>query len=301
MSSRAEPRIPSCALCPRRCGADRITGVGRCGAGGKVRLARAQPHFWEEPCISGTGGAGAVFFSGCPLGCIFCQNEKISTGNFGREISAERLAEIFIELQSAGVHNIDLVNPTHYVPWILNALEIAAPDLRIPIVYNSGGYETSQTLAALEQAVDIYLPDLKFHDPVLSQRYCDAPDYFAYASEAIRQMVNQAGPPRFDGQGMMTRGVIVRLLVMPGARGDAKRLLDWLSATFKPDGILLSLMSQYTPTAAVRHLTPLSRRVSTFEYNDVLQHARKCGFKGFMQERESARASYTPDFSLQGV
>lgn len=301
MTPPVEPKVRECRLCPRRCLADRSSGTGMCGGGSRVRLARVMAHNWEEPCISGTRGAGAVFFSGCPLGCVFCQNDPISNKHFGRDISVERLAAIFLELQHSGVHNIDLVNPTHYVPWILRALELCGEKLRLPVVYNSGGYESPQTLSSLKRAVDVYLPDLKFFSPSLSGRYCNAPDYFERASGAIAQMARQAGALQFDENGLMTRGVIVRILVMPGARDDAKRLLDWLAATFSPGSVMLSLMSQYTPTNAVRDIKPLCRRVSTFEYNDVLSYAQRLGFDGFMQLRESAQTRFTPDFSLQGV
>ena len=238
-------RITNCRLCPRVCGADRTSGQGDCGGGNQVRVARAALHFWEEPCISGQNGSGTVFFSGCPLRCCFCQNGKISAGNFGKEISVNRLAEIFLMLQAQGAHNINLVNPTHYLPWVRDALQLAR--LRVPVVWNSGGYERAEALRAMEGLVDIYLPDLKYAGSVRAERYSGASDYWAAATKAIREMHRQTGKPVWDASGLLRKGVVIRHLVLPKGVQDAAAVLDWIAGTFLPGEVLVSLMSQYTP------------------------------------------------------
>lgn len=291
--------MSECRLCPRLCGADRESQPGFCGGGALARVARAAPHFWEEPCISGIHGSGTVFFSGCPLRCCFCQNHAISAGNFGREVSVERLAEIFRNLEQQGVHNLNLVNPTHWQPQILAALSLARP--RIPVVWNSGGYELAETLQALEGHVDVFLPDLKFFDPAISQRYAGAPDYFQHASGAIREMFRQTGPCQFDADGLLKRGTVVRHLILPKGRLDSKKLLEWLARALPTGQFKLSLMSQYTPFHEAGRFPELSRRLSTFEYEDVLAYAVSLGLEGYMQERSSAKEEYTPPFDLTGV
>ena len=297
-----ESFLTSCTLCPRQCHADRTKGTGFCGGGKHVRLARAALHFWEEPCISGTRGSGTVFFSGCPLQCCFCQNYSISCGNFGEEVSVERLSQIFLELQSQGAHNINLVSAAQYVPWVVRALELCGKGLEIPVVYNSGGYESVETLRRLEGKVDIYLPDLKYKDSDRSLRYSRAADYFAVASQAIREMVRQTGPVQMDDQGILRKGVIIRHLVMPGGMEDSKRVLEWISQTFAPGEILISLMSQYTPFYRSEEFPEINRRISTYEYHKVSEYMQDLGLtQGFMQERSSAKEEYTPSFALQGV
>lgn len=290
-----------CNLCPRACGADRNIQRGYCGGGARAKVARAALHWWEEPCISGGRGSGTVFFSGCPLRCCFCQNYSISAHNFGKEISTERLAEIFVELQTAGAHNLNLVNPSHYVPQILESLELAAPKLKIPVVYNSGGYESLETLRLLDGKIDIYLPDLKYVNTDRSARYSSAPDYFAAASAAVLEMFRQAGPVKLDQDGMLRRGLVVRHLVMPKGRQDSAAVLDWLAENLPLDQFYLSLMSQFTPFYRCAEFPEINRRISTFEYNWVLNYARNLGFQGFMQEKSSAREEYTPPFNLEGV
>lgn len=287
-----------CTLCPRRCGADRTRGQGVCGGGGLPRIARAALHHWEEPCISGERGSGTVFFSGCPLKCCYCQNYKISAENFGREITVRRLADIFLDLQRQGAHNINLVNPTHYVPWILEALDSAR--LHIPVVYNSGGYETMETLRALEGYVSVYLPDLKYFDSARSQRYSAASDYFEVASKAVEEMYRQVGKPKFEG-GLIKSGMIVRHLVLPKGRQDSMKVFDWLAGRFSPDEILVSLMSQYTPFHRSAQFPEINRRLMSFEYNSVLARVSELGFNGYMQEKSAAKEEYTPAFDLQGV
>ena len=292
-----------CTLCPRECGADRTTGRGRCGAGALPRLARAALHRWEEPCISGCDparGSGAVFFSGCPLRCCFCQNEQISSGGFGKEIPVSRLAEIFLELQEAGAWNINLVSAAQYLPQVIEALEQTRGRLEIPVVYNSGGYEKAESLRLLEGLVDIYLPDLKFMDPALAEACAGAPDYFAVASAAILEMARQTGPLRLGEDGMLKRGLIVRHLVLPGQRKDSAALLRWLAGALPTESFYLSLMSQYTPLRP-QPLKALNRRVASLEYGYLQQLAQELGFQGFGQERTSAKEEYTPAFDLTGV
>ena len=223
-----------CTLCPRRCGADRTRTHGLCGGGGMVKIARAALHFWEEPCISGTQGSGTVFFSGCPLQCCYCQNHGISAGNFGREISTRRLADIFLELQEQGAHNINLVTAGHYLPWVCEALDMARPGLHIPVVYNTGGYETPEAVAALRGYVDIWLADVKYRSPELSAEYSNAPDYFEAARTAVKAMIAQAGPPVLDGQGLMRSGVILRHLALPGAAADTRAVLRFMAKELPP-------------------------------------------------------------------
>lgn len=292
-----------CQLCPRMCGAERESGeVGICGGGRNLRVARAALHMWEEPPISGTRGSGTIFFSGCPLGCLFCQNSKISRENFGTEISEDRLGEIMLSLKAAGAHNINLVTPTHYSDIIARVLERVKPTLGIPVVYNSSGYERVESLRELEGLVDIYLPDLKYSSTELSQKYSRAPDYYEYAAPALLEMHRQVGRAEFDGEGLMTRGIIVRHLVLPSCRKDSIELMHRLAELLPVGDIKLSLMSQYTPEYAGESGWPeLLRRVTTFEYNSVLDVALSLGFDGYYQERTSALPSYTPSFDLTGI
>lgn len=295
--------LTCCTLCPRECGADRTQGRGRCGAGMLPRLARAALHRWEEPCISGTDpsrGSGTVFFSGCPLGCRFCQNHSVSLENFGKEVSVPRLGAIFLELQAQGAWNLNLVSAAQYLPQVIEALDLVRGRLQIPVVYNSGGYEKVESLRLLEGYVDIYLPDLKFMDPALGADCAGAPDYFEVASAAILEMVRQVGPPQMGADGMLRRGVIVRHLVLPGERRDSERLLRWLAGAVPVEDVLLSLMSQYTPCRPMGRKA-LNRRLSTFEYDWVRDIAQELNFSGYGQERSSAREEYTPPFDLTGV
>ena len=287
-----------CTLCPRRCGAERTAeaGGGFCRMPGGLRVARAMLHRWEEPPISGRNGAGTVFFSGCTLGCVYCQNGDISAGGFGKDISTARLREIFEELIGQGAHNIELVTPTHFLPWILPAL---TPRLPVPVVYNCGGYERMETLRALEGLVDVYLPDLKYADGVLAAELSGAADYFPVACEAIREMFRQVGPYVLE-DGLLTRGVVIRHLVLPGYLDNTRRALDWIAETFAPGDVLVSLMSQYTPTANMTGR--LARRVTAAEYRAAADYMRNCGITdGFVQERTSAEEAYTPAFDGEGV
>lgn len=287
-----------CTLCPRRCGAERTAeaGGGFCRMPGGLRVARAMLHHWEEPPISGQNGAGTVFFSGCTLGCVYCQNGDISAGGFGKDISTARLREMFQELIAQGAHNIELVTPTHFLPWILPAL---TPRLPVPVVYNCGGYERVETLRALEGLVDVYLPDLKYADGALAAELSGAADYFPVACEAIREMFRQVGPYVLE-DGLLTRGVVIRHLVLPGYLDNTRRVLDWIAETFAPGDVLVSLMSQYTPTANMTGR--LARRVTAAEYRAAADYMRNCGITdGFVQERTSAEEAYTPAFDGEGV
>lgn len=292
-----------CRLCPRRCGVDRDKAVGFCGAGNSVRLARAALHQWEEPCISGSDpnrGSGAVFFSGCVMRCVYCQNYEISALGKGSDISVGRLAQIFLELRDKGAYNINLVNPTHFVPQIIAALDMVRDKLGIPVVYNSGGYERIETLRALEGYVDVYLPDIKYYSPELSERLSQARDYFGTAVSAAEEMLRQTGSPVFGADGMLQKGVIIRHLVLPGCYKDSVEVISRIGERLGGK-ILFSLMSQYTPFYKAKEMPELNRRITTFEYRKALDAVYASGLEGYMQERSSAKEEYTPDFDLRGV
>lgn len=291
-----------CNLCPRRCGADRTKAAGFCGAGGQLTAARAALHFWEEPCISGEKGSGTVFFSGCSLGCVFCQNYEISQRGLGKAISVERLAEIFMEIQAKGAANLNLVTGTQWIPWITHAIDLARQrGFCLPVVWNTGGYETVEAVKALEGYVDVWLADVKYVSSELSGLYSNAPDYFEVCQRAVAQMLKQAGPPVFNREGYMTRGVILRHLALPGARKDSFAVLDYLVGL--PRGSFVpSLMSQYTPFYKAKDFKVLQRRISTWEYRQVIDRAIDLGLtEGYMQEKSSAREEYTPPFDLEGI
>ncbi len=294
-----------CTLCPRMCGADRDKNErGFCRMGSGITAARAALHHWEEPCISGTAGSGTVFFSGCVLRCAYCQNYGISSQNLGKEISIERLAQIFLELQQQGAHNINLVNPTHFVPQIIEALDIARENgLRLPVVYNSGGYERVETLRTLEGYVQIYLPDVKYFSDELAQKLSCAPNYFDAAMAAVEEMLRQTGAPLLDEKGIMQRGTIVRHLVLPDSYRDSVEVIKRVGERFG-GRILFSLMSQYTPFGRVKTdpaLSRLNRRITTFEYRKALDAVLEAGLEGFMQEKSSAKEEYTPEFDFTGL
>lgn len=303
--NKAWPELSDCTLCPRECHADRNAGqTGYCGQTAQLTAARAALHFWEEPCLSGTNGSGAVFFSGCNLRCIYCQNYEIAQGQSGREITTPRLTDIFLELQEKGAHNINLVTPSHFVPQIITALRTAKKQgLSIPVIYNTSGYEKAETLRLLDGLVDIYLPDLKYCDTALSGRYSHAPDYFEKAAAAITEMVRQVGVPLFvDGEdSLMLRGVIVRHLLLPGCGRDSRRVLRYLHETFGND-IYVSIMNQYTPLSQVSGIPALNRRVSDEEYGQVVDYAIRIGIEnGFIQEGETASESFIPPFDYEGI
>lgn len=288
-----------CEICPRRCNAERTAekagGVCRMPAG--LVVARAMLHLWEEPVLSGKNGAGCIFFSGCNLGCVFCQNGRISHENFGKVITPAHLREIMEGLVSQGAHCIDLVTPTHFTPWVFEALE---KPLGVPVVWNSGGYERVETLRTLEGKVQIYLPDLKYAMERPARELSAAPDYFEVAAEAIDEMVRQVGAYQIGDDGLMRSGVILRHLVLPGQMENTKRVIDYVSAHFPPKTVLFSLMSQYTPQPG--STGALARRLNEREYRTAVQYMRDCGLTdGFCQELSSAKEEYTPVFDLQGV
>lgn len=289
-------RLEKCLLCPRKCGVNRYQNRGFCGCGSEIRIARAALHMWEEPCISGKRGSGTVFFTGCNLKCCFCQNYEISAQNKGFDISVQELADIFLMLQEKGAHNINLVTPTPYIYQIAEALDLVKAQLNIPIVYNCGGYESIETLEFMADKVDIFLPDLKYFDSQMSEKYSCAEDYFEKASAAIRKMVDITGKPVFDENGMMKKGVIVRHLVLPNGRHDSEKIIKWLSENFEKDQILVSVMSQYTPVYKAAEHKEINRRTSTFEYNYAADLLEKCGFRCYFQERSSAQEEYIPEF-----
>ncbi len=292
-----------CTLCPRACGADRAGGKrGRCGVDQELKVARAALHMWEEPCISGTEGSGAVFFSGCPLGCIYCQNREIARGERGATISVERLAEIFLELQGQGANNINLVTAGHFLPQVREALVLARRQgLTVPIVYNSSAYEKTEVLRQLEGLVDVYLPDLKYMSAAVAEQYSHAPDYPQVAMAAIREMVRQRPQPQFDARGILTKGVIVRHLLLPGHVREAKQIVRYLHEEYG-NHIYISMMNQYTPMPAVAEDPLLCRRVTKREYERLLAYAEEIGVtQGFYQEGGTAKESFIPEFDCQGV
>ena len=290
-----------CNLCPRRCGAlrDETQGLGRCRMPSVPVAARAALHHWEEPPISGSRGSGTIFFSGCSLGCVFCQNQEISHRDFGKVVSLERLVQICDELITQGAHNINFVNPTHF-SHAVRALLIRHP-LPVPVVWNSGGYDRVETLRALKGLVDVYLPDLKYLDPDTAGRYSAAPDYPEMAAAAIREMVRQTGPCQFDGDGLLRRGTVIRHLILPGQVEQAKRVMDWVSREFPRGTVLFSLMSQYTPWGDLSACPELNRRLRPGEMRAAREYMENLGLDGFTQERTSAREEYTPPFDLTGV
>lgn len=290
--------MPKCFLCPRQCGAERPSGRGFCGAD-TLRLGRAAPHYYEEPPVSGTNGSGTVFFSGCPLSCVFCQNHELSDGCFGKPVTPQKLADIMLSLQDKGCHNINLVSPTPYVPDIIKALDLAK--LKIPVVYNTSGYESVQTLKALEGYVDIYLPDFKYVSGDLAGKYSGAPDYPAAATEALHEMIRQCGGCEYDGNGIMKRGVIVRHLVLPSHKDESLAVLRFLSENYDKSRFLLSLMSQYVPVFRANEYPKINRRLTKLEYRRVSEYAVSLGFEGFFQDSSSQSSDYTPPFDLTGI
>lgn len=291
-----------CNICPRKCNAERLplaeNGEGFCGLGGAPKIARAALHFWEEPPISGENGSGTVFFSGCNLGCIFCQNKKISRGRFGKTVTPERLREIYEELINKGAHNINLVTPTHFADAVLASLE---PKLSVPVVYNCGGYESVETLKRFEGKIQIYLPDIKYSDNALAKKYSAAPDYFETAKEAVKEMYRQTGKYDIGDDGIMKKGVIIRHLILPGQLENTKKVIDWVKNEFAPGEVLFSLMSQFTPVEGC-NTDELYRRLTKDEYSEIADYLFESGIEdGFMQELSSAKEEYIPPFDLDGV
>lgn len=293
--------LKECSLCPRNCRVNRYETTGFCKGTDKVKLAYYSLHQWEEPVISGQNGSGTVFFSHCNLQCIFCQNKKISTGGYGKEISNLRLKEIFLELQSKGAHNINLVTPTHYVPQIVSVLqEVKNKELKIPVVYNTSSYENVKTIEMLEGIVDIYLADLKYFDNNLGCKYSNCRDYFKYASEAIEAMYKQVGKFKIVGD-LMKSGLIVRILVLPGHVDDSKNLIKYLYNRYG-DNIIISIMNQYTPIDVIDDYPNLNRRFTDEEYENVVDYACSLGVEmAFIQEGDTQEKSFIPDFDDSNI
>ena len=298
-----EIKTKGCMLCPRECNADRTHGEnGICGVSGEGILgARAALHMWEEPCVSGETGSGTVFFSGCPLRCVYCQNYALARAEQGEQITTERLSDIFLELQEKGAANINLVTPTHYTPQIIEAVQMSrAKGLHLPIVYNCSGYEKVETLRTLEGIVDIYLTDFKYMETEPAKRYSKAPDYPKVAKLALEEMVRQCPEPRFDEQGMMQQGVIVRHLLLPGHLKNAKSVVQYVYETYG-DNVYLSLMNQYTPLPQVKDYPEINRKVTEEEYEELVDYAIDLGVEnGFIQEGETAEESFIPAFNYEG-
>lgn len=292
-----------CTLCPRECKVNRNKGeIGLCGMDYKIKVARIAPHYFEEPPISGDKGSGAIFFSGCNLKCIFCQNYNISTNNFGKEISVNSLASKMVKLQKDGVHNINLVTPTHFIPQIKDSIKQAKKmGLSIPIVYNTSSYEKKESLKMLDGLVDIYLPDLKYYDDMLAIRYSKAPNYFNTAIDAIEEMYRQVGPVQLDSNGIMKKGIIVRHLLLPGHIEDSKKILEYLHLIYG-DNIFISIMNQYTPLEQVKNIEELNRTVTEDEYNELIDYAVELGINNaFVQDGETQKESFIPEFDLTGI
>lgn len=303
MQEELQTMLKECHLCPRNCGVDRLAGQkGFCGVDAGIMVARAALHMWEEPCISGKEGSGAVFFSGCSLECVFCQNRTISKGQSGKVITVEHLAELFLELQGQKANNINLVTAGHFLPQVRDALILAKEQgLTIPVVYNSSGYEKAEMLRYLEGLVDIYLPDLKYLEADLAGKYSHAKDYPEVAMKALEEMVRQVRTPEFDERGMMKKGVIVRHLLLPGHVRNSKKVLEYLYGTYG-DQIYISLMNQYTPMPAMKDDPQLSRKVTDREYDRLLDHAISFGVTNcFIQEGETAKESFIPEFNGEGI
>lgn len=288
-----------CNQCPRRCNVDRDAFVGVCGVKKEYKIARAALHYWEEPCISGKNGSGTVFFSGCSLKCVYCQNSRISSDCYGKEISEERLIEIFKELENRGANNINLVSPTHYAVQLAHTLSKYKPS--VPVVYNTGGYDSVETLKLLEGMVDIFLTDIKYVSPKVSAKYSRAEDYFEVCSNAVLEMRRQQKEDIFGQDGLMKKGMIIRHLVLPGNVSQGMKMLDWVKNNLS-DKTVISLMGQYMPCSKASEYPTINRKISAAEYEIVLNHAEKLGFENvYIQELDSSSEEYIPDFDLTGV
>ncbi len=290
-----------CNLCPRQCSALRTEKIGNgyCKMPDQLMAARAALHLWEEPCLSGQNGAGTVFFTGCSLGCVFCQNRKISQENYGVPVTEKRLYEIFCELAAQGAHNIELVTPTHFTHILSRVLDRPVPG-NLPIVWNSGGYEKTETLRMLEGKVDVYLPDLKYLSARRAEQYSQAPDYPENAGKAILEMYRQRGPVKMEGE-LIKSGVIIRHLLMPGGLSDAKQVMDWVSEQFPPGAVLFSLMSQYTPLASLSSFPEISRTLRNSEIRAAHEYMAALGLFGYIQDPESSGECCIPSFDLVGI
>ncbi len=294
--------LNSCTICPIKCGTDRTKRKGPCNAGDKVIVAKAFLHQWEEPCISGVKGSGTIFFSGCNLHCVFCQNHDISQEGFGKEISILRLSEIMLELQAEGAENINLVSPTPYVLHIIEAVKVAkSKGLNLTIVYNTNGYETVETIEMLRGTVDVYLPDIKYYTDKYAVKYSKAKDYFSYTSCAVLAMITQVGYPMFDEKGLIKKGVLIRHMIMPELLADSKNILHWIRDSLG-EKAYVSLMCQYTPMYNADKHEEINRKLDDWEYEYIIDYFFKLGLEnGFVQDFSSAVTDYVPNFDLNGV
>jgi len=294
--------LKKCELCQRMCGINRYEKQGFCGANDKIKIARASLHMWEEPCISHENGSGTIFFSHCNLKCIYCQNYDISTNNYGKEITINKLSEIMLNLQNKNAHNINLVTPTHYVPQIIEAIKIARKKgLNIPIIYNTSGYERKETIKLLDGYIDIYLTDMKYYDDKYAKEYSKATNYFNHAKEALDEMYKQIGNPKISKNGIMEKGIIVRHLILPELIDDSKKIINYLYKTYKDD-IYLSIMNQYTPLENVKNHSSLNRIITKDEYDEVINYAVSLGIENaFIQEGETQKESFIPSFNNEGI
>ena len=292
--------LECCTLCPRNCRINRYKNNGACGANANIKLAHYSLHEWEEPIISGSNGSGTVFFSHCNLKCIFCQNNDISELGYGKEISNKKLSETFVKLQDMGAHNINLVTPTHYVPQIIDSLNMSKNKLNIPIVYNTSSYENVETIKLLDGYIDIYLADLKYYDNELGMRYSNCNNYFDFATKAIEEMYKQVGKPIIEND-LMKKGLIVRVLILPGHIDDAKKIIDYLYKKYN-DNIFISIMNQYTPMKKFDEYKNLNRKITTSEYDEVVNYAYELGVRNaFIQEGETADSSFIPKFNCENI
>lgn len=295
--------LKSCRLCPRNCNVNRLAGkLGFCNSSDNIKVALVSLHYWEEPCISGTNGSGTVFFSNCNLKCVFCQNHEISAKGAGKEISIERLSEIFLEQQQRGAHNINLVTPTHYVPQIIKSLDLAkSKGLNIPILFNTNGYENIETIRALKGYIDVYLPDFKYFDNKYSTKYSNVPDYFEKASEAIKEMFLQVGEPKFDENGLIQKGLIIRHMMLPGLLFDSKKIIDYIYKTYG-HSVYISIMNQYTPMHDVKSFPEINKPLNLKHYDSLIDYCLYLGVKNaFIQETGTSSKSFVPEFDLSGV
>ena len=298
--------LRNCKICPRQCGVNRFEKAGVCGAGAEVLAAKAFLHQWEEPCISGEKGSGTIFFSGCNMKCVFCQNHVISQNTsskfLGKEISTARLAEIFLQLQAQGAHNINLVSPSPYTLHIIEAVKNAkAVGLHLPVIYNTNGYELEETIEALNGIVDVYLPDIKYFNDSYSQKYSGVSDYFKQTSKAVKAMYDQVGYPEFDKNGMIRKGLIIRHLILPGLIEDSKKVFKWIRENIGKYAYV-SIMCQYTPMYRSHEYKEINRKISLVEYEEVLDCFFEAGLEnGFMQELEAASSDFTPNFDFLGL
>ncbi len=289
--------IEKCAICPRNCNIDRNKQMGICSVGNEFRIGRIAPHMWEEPCISGEKGSGAIFFAGCNLKCVYCQNEKLSRGEVGQVYSAEALVEEMLLLQDSGVHNINLVTPTHYISQLVPVLQLAKKKgLKIPVVYNTSGYEKVESLKMLDGLVDVYMPDLKYLESELAEKYSRAKDYPEIVKKAIEEMYRQVGAPEFDTDGMMKKGVMIRHLVLPGYTEESKAVIKYIYETYR-DNLFISIMNQYTPYGELENFPELQRPITEQEYEEVIDYAIEIGVEnGFIQEGGTSSESFIPEF-----